>query len=148
MARINLSINDDLFELLSNDAEQHNCTVNVYLISLIESLYLQNPFDYEAALSKLIEEAKIRPLGEEFILFDLPSFSEICTAKAENANLKPSIVRARLGKMVNSLVRNKKVENVRRVHNKDGSLKFISRAAVYIREAKEDLEDAMHRKDQ
>lgn len=133
MARINLSINDDVFELLSNDAEQHNCTVNVYLISLIEGLYLQNPFDYEAALSKLIEEAKVRPLGEEFILFDLPSFSEICIAKAENANLKPSIVRARLGKMFNSLVRNKNVGNVRRMHKEDGSLKFISRAAVYIR---------------
>ncbi|NIK80479.1 hypothetical protein FHS15_005669 [Paenibacillus castaneae] len=141
MARINLSISDDLFELLSNDAEQHNCTVNVYLISLLEGLYLQNPFDYEAALSKLIEEANIRPLGEEFILFDLPSFSEICIAKAENANVKPSIVRARLGKMFNSLVRIKKVGNVRRVHSKDGSLKFISRAAVYIREAKEDLGD-------
>lgn len=136
MARINLSINDELFELLSNDAVQHNCTVNVYLISLIEGLYIQNPFDYEAALSRLIEEAKARPLGEEFILFDLPSFSEICIAKAENANLKPSIVRARLGKMFNSLVHKNNVENVRRMHKDDGSLKFISRAAVYIREVK------------
>ncbi|RKP54943.1 hypothetical protein D7Z26_06805 [Cohnella endophytica] len=147
MARINLSINDDLFELLSNDAGRHNCTVNVYLISLIEGLYLQDPFDYEAALSKLIAEAKIRPLNAEFILFDLPSFKEICIAKAENANLKPSMVRARLGKSFNKLVEKKMVGSVRRVRNEDGSLKFISSTAVFIRKAEEDLEDAMHRID-
>ena len=28
MARINLSIDDDLFDLLKDDADKHNCTVN------------------------------------------------------------------------------------------------------------------------
>lgn len=32
MARINLSIDDDLFDLLKDDADGHNCTVNVYLV--------------------------------------------------------------------------------------------------------------------
>lgn len=32
MAQINLSIDDDLFDLLKDDADGHNCTVNVYLV--------------------------------------------------------------------------------------------------------------------
>lgn len=146
MARINLSIENELFELLCNDAEEHNCTVNVYLISLLEGLYKQNPFDYEKALTVLIEEAMDKPIGEEFILFDLPSFSEICVARAENANLKPSIVRARLGKMFNSLVRSNKVKNnedgymIKRKYKEDDSPKFLSRAAVYTREKIHDEE--------
>ena len=139
MARINLSIDSDLFELLNDDAKRHNCTVNVHIISLLEKIYKQNPFDYETALSKLCKEALSKPIGEEFVLFDLPSFSEICVAKAENANLKPSIARARLGKMISSLVREGKLSNdvdgyrVIRKYEEDGTPKFISRAAVYVK---------------
>jgi len=136
MARINLSIDDDLFDLLKEDAEKHNCTVNVYLITLLEKLYKQNPFNYQAALETLEKEAKNQPFGKEFTLVDLPSFSEISVVKAEDANLKPSIVRARLGKMFNSRVRDKKVGDVIRQLDENGDLKFISRSAVYTREKK------------
>lgn len=71
----------------SEGADKHNCTVNVYLITMLEKLYKQTPFDYEAALSTLEEEAKQQPLGKNFALVDLPSFTEISVAKAENANL-------------------------------------------------------------
>lgn len=71
----------------SEGADKHNCTVNVYLITMLEKLYKQTPFDYEAALSTLEEEAKQQSLGKNFALVDLPSFTEISVAKAENANL-------------------------------------------------------------
>ena len=129
MARINLSIDEELFDLLKADAEKHNCTVNVYLVTILEKMYKQNPFDYQSALKILEEEAKKQ--SEEFTLSDLPSFSEISVVKAENADLKPSMVRARLGKMFNERVREKKVENVVRSLDESNNLKFISKAAVY-----------------
>lgn len=133
MARINLSIDEELFRLLKIDAEEHNCTVNVFLITLLEKLYKQMPFDYQNALETLETEAKSRKMNEEFTLADLPSFSEISVVKAEKACLKPSIVKARLGKMFNARVRDGKVGDVIRSKLHNGDLKFISRAAVYNR---------------
>jgi hypothetical protein len=133
MARINLSIDDDLFALIEKDANSHNCTVNVFLITLLEKLYKQNPFDYENALNTLILEATQQPINQEFTLTDLPSFSEISIAQAQNASLKPSVVRARLGKMFNSRVCDGKVKNVIRSKDSKGNLKFVSRTAVYER---------------
>ncbi len=138
MPRINLSIDSELFSSLEKDAAKHNCTVNVYLITILEKMYKQHPFDYQAALETLEEEAKNQPLNRDFTLVDLPSFSEISVVRAEDANLKPSIVRARLGKMFNARVKEGKVENVQRSVYANGELKFISRAAVYVRRAAED----------
>lgn len=138
MARINLSIDDDLFELLQGDANEHNCTVNVYLITLLEKMYKQNPFDYQTALETLEEEAKSQPIDVDFTLVELPSFAEISVVKAEDANLKPSIVRARLGKMFNSRVREGKVGHVKRSMDANGDLKFTSRAAVYVVRGKDE----------
>lgn len=131
--RINLSIDDDLFNSLQKDAISNGCTVNVYLITILEKLYKQNPFDYQAALQKLEMEANNQPIGKEFTLADLPSFQDISVAKAEKASLKPSVVRARLGKLFNMRVREQKVGNVIRCKDSDGNLKFFSRSAVYIR---------------
>ncbi len=133
MARINLSLDKNLYSLLQKDALKHNCTVNVYLITILEKLYKQNPFDYEAALATLEEEAKNQPLNKDFTLVDLPSFSEICVVKAENASLKPTVIRARLGKMFNFRVKKGEVGDVFRSRNSKGELKFINRAAVYVR---------------
>lgn len=132
--RINLSIDDHLFNLLQKDATANGCTVNVYLITMLEKLYNQNPFDYAAALSTLEMEAKNQLKGVDFTLVDLPSFQDISVAQAENANLKPSIVRARLGKMFNVRVREGNVGDVIRSRDSKGNLKFLSRSAVYRRE--------------
>ena len=131
MPRINLSMDAQLFNLLQADADMHNCTVNVYLVSILEQIYKQNPFDYQAALKTLENEAKLQSKGIEFTLADLPSFSKISVVEAEKANLKPSIVRARLGKMFNQLVKEGKVGNVIRSKDKNGNLIFKSRTAVY-----------------
>jgi exonuclease III len=139
MPRINLSIDEKLYSILEKDAKSLNCTVNVHVISILEKIYKQNPFDYQSALNKLIEEALEKKNGDEFTLVDLPSFTEICVAKAEDAKVKPSIVRARLGKMFNSAVSTGKISGVKRqTVTKNGSteLKFIARAAVYVKEKK------------
>lgn len=141
MARINLSIDDDLFLSLEKDAHAHNCTVNVYLISILEKLYKQNPYNYSAALATLENEAKAQPSGKEFTLVDLPSFTNISVAQAQNANLKPSIVRARLGKMFNVRVKERKVGTVERSRYSNGDLKFSSRAAVYVNKSIADSDE-------
>ncbi|RHQ14112.1 hypothetical protein DW974_15305 [Lachnospiraceae bacterium AM48-27BH] len=133
--RINLSIDDELFKSLQKDATTNGCTVNVYLITILEKLYKQNPFDYQAALSTLETEAKNQAIGVDFTLVDLPSFHDISVAQAENANIRPSIVRARLGKMFNVRVREGKVGDVIRSTDSKGTLKFSSRSAVYRRES-------------
>lgn len=133
--RVNLSIDGALFELLKKDAKDCNCTVNGYINIILEGLYKQNPFDYPAALETLEREAKVQSPGKDFTLAELPSFAEICVARAEDAKLKPSVVRARLGKMFNARVRAGAVGDVIRSRREDGELKFISRAAVYRRKA-------------
>lgn len=135
MARIHLSIDDELFEAIQEDALKHNCTVNVHLVTILEKLYKQHPFDYAGALKTLEDEAKDMPTGEQFTLVDLPSFTEISVVRAEDACLKPSIVRARLGKMFNSRVRDGMVDNICRSVDEKGKLKFSSRAAVYEKKA-------------
>lgn len=135
MPRVNLSIDEDLFKSLEKDATVHNSTVNVHIISILEGLYKQYSFDYQAALNKLIDEAKLKTDGKDFTLFELPSFSDICVSKAEDANVKPSIVRARLGKMFCSCVKKGIIKGVERqtiIKNNKEELKFRSRAAVYI----------------
>lgn len=132
--RINLSVDDELFNALQKDATTNGCTVNVYLITILEKLYKQHPFDYQTALATLESEAKNQPVGVDFTLVDLQSFQDISVAQAENANLKPSIVRARLGKMFNVRVKEKRVGDVVRSKDSNGELKFSSRTAVYRRE--------------
>ena len=84
--RINLSIDDELFNALQKDATTNGCTVNVYLITILEKLYKQHPFDYQTALATLESEAKNQPVGVDFTLVDLQSFQDISVAQAENAN--------------------------------------------------------------
>lgn len=79
-------------------------------------------------------EAKNQPIGVDFALVDLPSFKDISVTQAENANLKPSVVRARLGKMFNVRVKGGNIGDVIRSTDNKGNLKFSSRSAVYRRE--------------
>lgn len=138
MPRVNLSISHELYNEIEAQAINNNTTVNLLIINILEGLYYTDThFDYNEALSQLIEEAKNRPIGMSFILSDLPSFAEISVAKAESANVKPSTIRARLGKAFNAAIANGIISNIDREKtlDKNGNvtLKFISRAAAYIR---------------
>lgn len=133
MARINLSLDDELFALLENDANSNACTVNVFLVTLLEKLYKQSPFDYATALTTLETEAKQQPVNQQFVLADLPSFNKISVVQAQNAGLVPSVVRARLGKLFNSRVHDGKVGTIIRSKDSKGKLIFLSRTAVYER---------------
>lgn len=137
MAYTNLSIDDDLFAILETGANKLNYnTVNDYLKTLItlgEKL-IQEPFDYEAALKTLVKEAESLPQNTYFSLVDLPSFRDIPVARADQANnLQPSIVRARLAKMLNRRVAAGMCGNISRAVDSSRKLTFDHRTAVYKR---------------
>lgn len=87
----------------------------------LENIYKQNPFDYQTALKVLEKEAKEQPVGKDSTLTELPSFTEICIVQVEDAKLKPSTVRPRLGKMFNSRVREGPVGDVNRCKEDNGN---------------------------
>jgi hypothetical protein len=137
MPRVYLSIPQKLFESLEADAKKNNKTINLLINNILEKIYLgATVFDYSEALEKLIEDTDKRPDGE-FTMADLPSFSELCIATVENGYLQPTTLRARLGKLYNSEVRNNNIPFVKRATNgKNGKLKFLARAAVYVKDSK------------
>ena len=144
--RINLNVDEMLFDLIKADADKKNVSINMYVIGLLEKLYRQQPFNYEDALNKLIEDALSVPSGKPFLLSELESFSEVCVAKAEKSNIQPSIVRARLGKNFNKMVQEEKIYKVNadgkkeiivRHLNQKGELAFRHKAALFIKKEKE-----------
>lgn len=135
--RIHLSIDQELFDAVEKAAKRNNTTVNFFIIKMLEDIcYDHESFDYIKALDTLIKEAEAMPNKKEFVLLELPSFSEISVTKAEHARLQPAAMRARLGKAFNQAVKNNQVPNVKRAETIDRNgqnvLKFRSRAAVYV----------------
>ena len=135
MPRLNLSITQEMYDNLEKAAENNNTTINMLVLNVLESMYAEKvTYDYSIALQSLIEESM--RMETEFTLADLPTFANIEVTTMDNGYLKPATVRARLGKMYNEAVRNGKIQNVERaVIEKNGKeeLKFISRAAVYLK---------------
>lgn len=135
MPRVNLSITQELYDNLEKAAENNNTTINMLVLNVLESMYAEKiTYDYSIALQSLIEESN--EMETEFTLADLPTFANIEVTTMDNGYMKPATVRARLGKMYNEAVRNGKIQNVERaVIEKNGKeeLKFISRAAVYLK---------------
>ncbi len=130
MHRITLSLDDELFLSLEKDAIKNNCTPNVQIVSILEKLYRQTPFDYGAALNRLVNDVKNVPVNQEFALNALPSFKDISVAEARNSKIRPSAVRARLGRMFNEMARKGMINGVEACPVKKNS-KSTSKAAVY-----------------
>lgn len=143
--KIHLSLDDDLFEIISSDAEKSSVSVNVHITNMLEKLYRKDSFDYETVLSQIISEAYSKKVNEPFVLAELSAFSELCIAQATQAKIKPNMVRVRIAKSFNVLVQNGKLETIKngkqlaiyRHINKNGELAFRNRAAVFILKEKE-----------
>jgi len=154
MPTVYLTLEQKLFERIEEDANKNNITMNLLMQNIFERIYMSGlnyndivekigldtvGFDYTDALNEIIKEIEERPDGE-FTLVDLESFSKLCIATSENGYLQPSTLRARLGKLFNSAVR-KSTENnqivpfVKRAKNNKGELKFLARAAVYVKDS-------------
>lgn len=136
MPRVNLSIDDALYAKLAEGAKGKGTTVNLLIIDLLEHIYLDSvAFDYSSALKMLVDEAeeyaKSHEDGGEFTLAKLSSFANISVTQANKSNVRPSIVRARLGKMFNAKVYSGNVKGVARAINSKGNKKFKDNTVIY-----------------
>lgn len=136
MPRVNLSISQELYDMLQKEAESGNITVNHLILSVLEDKFNnQSSIDYVALLDKMISESK--EMTGDFVLADLPTYSSIEGMLIEtDAKISAASVKARLGKMYNEAVRKDVIPGVdRAIIEKNGiqELKFLSRAAVYTR---------------
>ncbi len=138
MPRINLSLDDNLYSSLQADAKKKGISTGTLILMLLEQLYSPKSFNYQQALRILEQEAQEYKPDTPFVLHQLPSFRTICVAQAEEAALKPSIIRARLGKMLNRRIAEGKLCGVSRKKDGNGNLEFLNNAAVYIRHATEE----------
>ena len=137
MPRINLSVDDALFIELEKRAMSKKTTVNLLIIDLLENLYADSAmFNYSASLKTLVDEAEIyaenHENGDEFTLANLSSFTNISIVQAGKSNVRPTMVRARLGKMFNAKVCNGNVKGVARAKNSLGKEKFINKTVIYV----------------
>lgn len=163
MPRVYLTLEQELFNQIEEDANKNSITMNLLMQNIFERIYMSGlsyseivekigldtvGFDYTAALNELIKETNEREDGE-FTLVMLDSFSQLCISTVEKGYLQPSTLRARLGKLYNSVVRNdmnkadkdKILPGVERAKNDSGDLKFISRTAVYVKNSLKDKEN-------
>ncbi len=123
------------------EAEEAGISANQIMIRALEERFQgEVSFDYSAAMEKLVREAQSRPVGEEFVLADLPSFTQVSVVTAEKGQMRPSAVRARLGRIFCRAVSQGRVPDIARATmtrsgEEPPKLKFLARAAVYVKEA-------------
>ncbi len=134
MPRINLSINDELYEQLQKAAKKDNITVNYVVCEALEEKFGKaTVYDYALALTSMIKEAGT--MEKDFTLADLPTFAYVGDViKEYKIKETPAQVRARLGKMFNEAVRKGTAKGIKRavvVKNGVEEPKFHCRAAVY-----------------
>lgn len=137
--RINLSVSEELYEVL--EKKSGGLPVSTYVNNILESLYLEKPYNLDLALSELIEEAQIlvEKNKEEdefsFTLSDLETFKEYSVARADEAGILPSVIRARLGKLFNAKIRAEGedigIERSYKLEKGEKVLEFRNRTAVY-----------------
>ena len=135
MPRINLSVSQELYDRLKQEADSRYLSVNSLVVTELEKTFMtEHTFDYSIAMEALKNESE--QMDGEFTLSDLPTFKNVDKIIIKkHIKESPASIRARLGKIYNEAVRNGQIAGVdRAIIEKNGSqeYKFISRAAVYV----------------
>ena len=107
MPRVNLSINQNIYDKIKHQADIQGISVNNMIFSYLQKEYGEDEFDYIVALDCLQQEAMEK--DGYFSLWELPTFKDIDQAKTSES---PEQIRARLGKMFHDSVQNGQVFNV------------------------------------
>lgn len=137
MPRINLTISDDLFNALQNEARKKNVPVNLVAVETLEKLFVKETINYSAFIKSLLEEVDKLPRDKtEFCLFDLDTYNSIGMSEISDGRIKPSTLKARIGKAFNELERTVGFKGIHRAYTTDKQgnkvLKFNHRSAVYM----------------
>ena len=111
MPRVNLSINQDMYDKIKHQADIQGISVNNMIYSQLQKQYGTDEFDYIVALDCLKQDAMEQ--DGYFCLWELPTFRSIDDmASGSNSNESPEQIRARLGKMFHDSVENGQVWDV------------------------------------
>lgn len=137
MPRINLTITDELFAALQTEANKKNIPVNLVAVETLEKLFVKETIDYSEFIKKLLDEIDTLPREQtEFSLFDLDTYNAIGMSEICDGKIKPSTLKARIGKAFNELERTVGIKGISRAYtldkNGNKTLKFNHRAAVYV----------------
>ena len=139
MPRIHLTLSEELYRQIREEADKNHTTVNGLLYTLLDETYSKSfCYDCSFAMESLImESAKMQ---DEFTLADLPTFKNVERDLAE-IDSKESItsIRSKLGKMYKAAVKKGDIEGVERATvEKNGKVKykFRARAIVYKKRRK------------
>lgn len=131
--RINLTISDELFKKIEQDANRFDVTVTMMIESTLEDKYDVNIFNYPASLALLVQEALNLPPNKIFTVSQIPCF-DMVVENAKNYGLTEQQIKARMGKYFNQKIREKSFKGIKRATDNFGRPKTICRAAAYIRE--------------
>ncbi|MCR5580320.1 MAG: hypothetical protein K6F66_01910 [Pseudobutyrivibrio sp.] len=131
MPRVNLSINQNIYDNIKQQADIQGISVNNMIYSQLQQKYGTDEFDYIVALDCLKQEAMEKE--GYFSLWELPTFKDI----DENSSMEsPEQIRARLGKMFHDSVQKGQVYNVEihtgKLEGDYRRLKSTGRAVIYI----------------
>ncbi len=133
MRKIQLTLSDELEEKIKNAAEFRQLDMTLHIMTILEKLYIEEPFDYEEGIKLLIKDVLTYPKSE-FVLTDIPYFKTLPVAKANGGTIKPSEIRARLGKTFRNLAVEEKILGVSRkmiIINGQEKPALIHNTAVY-----------------
>lgn len=136
MPRINLTISDELFDALQKTATIKHIPINLVAVETLEKLFIEQSIDYSDFINKLINEIDNLPREkDEFTLSDLDTYNSIGMSLNIDGKIKPSTLRARIGKAFNEVERKVGIKGISRAYTTDKKgnpvLKFDHRAAVY-----------------
>jgi hypothetical protein len=131
--RINLSLPENLFDKIQLQADGNKVSVNTEIISILETVFYDEPVDYGALLQSIIDDIPTAiATGNEFALNKLPCFSKISTGSLDSSHVYiPSISRARLGTEFKNAVNKGLVPGVSIAKNIDGTDKVINKTLIY-----------------
>ena len=134
MPRVNLSINQTMYDKIKRQADIQGISVNNMIYSQLQKDYGEDEFDYIVALDCLKQEA----MDQEgyFYLWELPTFQGIEEAEKElGSKESPEQIRARLGKMFHEAVKNDQVWDIEihtgKIETPQKKTKRPGRAVVY-----------------
>lgn len=145
MPRVNLSINQEMYERIKRQADVQGISVNNMIYNQLQKQYGSGEFDYIVALDCLKQDAMEK--DSYFCLWELPTFKNIeKMTNGSESNESPEQIRARLGKMFHDAVKNGQVYDVEIYTGKTDALhwktKRPGRAVVYTK--KQEIQEVLY----
>ena len=132
MPRVNLSINQHIYDNIKHQADIQGISVNNMIYSQLQKEYGTDEFDYIVALDCLQQEAMEK--DGYFSLWELPTFKDVSQGTSTES---PEQIRARLGKMFHDSVENGQVFNVEihtgKIEGNYHRQKSTGRAVLYVK---------------